>query len=119
MVDLINQFCLARDAESRGRLLSELEHLTERHFEHEEVVLERLFSTAPRDRRMLHMTLSAALVEHSTEHRRRLGEIRAMRRALGSGAVAAEPTLCEDLKAWFVDHAIGAEAQLKTVLQSV
>ena len=31
---------------------------------------------------------------------------------------AAGATLCEELKAWFIDHAVGYDAQIKTILQS-
>jgi hemerythrin-like metal-binding protein len=119
MVGLINRFCRTRDADDRAHLLSELDAMTERHFEHEESVLEQLYLAAPKDRRKLRASLSTALIEHAGEHRRRLGEIRAMRGALGSDAAAGGATLCDELKAWFIDHAIGYEAQLKTVLQSL
>ena len=40
MLDLINRICIGPDAGNCVRLLSELESLTERHFEHEEAVLQ-------------------------------------------------------------------------------
>lgn len=119
MVGLINRFCRAHDADDRVHLLSELEAMTERHFEHEERVLEQLYVAAPKDRRKLRASLSTALIEHAGEHRRRLDEIRAMSRAIGSDAAAGGAVLCDELKAWFIAHAIGYEAQLKTVLQSL
>ena len=123
MVDLINQICLACDANQRARqpltLLRELQSLTERHIEHEEAMLEELYTAMPKDRQILRETLAVAKVEHAAEHRRRLGDLRDMSRALHSNEVAAGSKLCEELKAWFIDHAIGYEAQLKTIIQTV
>ncbi len=119
MVDLINQICFACDASQPARqpliLLRELESLTEEHFEHEEAVLEELFAATLN----LRETLAAAKVEHAAEHRRTLGDLRDMSRGLHSDKVAAGSKLCEKLKAWFIDHAIGYEAQVKTIIQSV
>ena len=118
MVELINRACLARDAESRLRLLAELERVTETHFECEEMVLEQLYRAAPKERRMLRDTLSAALIEHAAGHRLRLAEVRAMSHALGTETDAGGAKFGDELRAWFVGHAIGADAQLKTALQS-
>ena len=41
-----------------------------------------------------------------------------MTRALHAEAVAAGANLCDRLRVWFVDHAVGYEAQIKTILQS-
>jgi hemerythrin len=62
--------------------------------------------------------LAATKVEHAAEHRKRLGDLRGMTRALQSDD-AAGSMLYEELKAWFIDHAIGYDAQIKTVIRSV
>ena len=120
MVYLINEICLAGDANrpARQRLLRDLESVTEGHFEHEEAVLEKLYIALPEGRRTLREMLADAKVGHAAEHRKMLGDLGDMSRALHSDAVAAGSKLCEKLKAWFVDHAIGYEAQIKTILQS-
>jgi hemerythrin-like metal-binding protein len=122
MVDLINQICLACDAIQHAQqplmLLGVLEGVTERHFEHEEAVLEKLYTAMPKGRRRLREMLATAKVEHAAEHRKMLGDLGDMSRALHSDGVAAGLKLCEKLKAWFIDHAVGYEAQIKTILQS-
>src|ERR1700736_2495557 len=76
MVDLINQVRLTTcDANQRARhlnLLLELESLTEKHFEHEEAVLEELDTATPTGHRNLREMLAATKVEHAAEHRKRL-----------------------------------------------
>ena len=122
MVDLINQVCLACDPSQGARqpptLLRELESLTETHFEHEEAVLEELYTTMSTDRRNLREILAAAKVEHATEHRSRLSDLREISRTLRCDELAVSK-LCERLKAWFIDQAVGYEAQMKTIIQSV
>jgi hemerythrin-like metal-binding protein len=125
MVDLINRICLAHDAHHRVpepiALLHQLEHLTMRHFEHEESVLEALYSATPNDHPTMRETLAAAQMEHAAEHWQRLNDLRNMTSTVANDPLnASKPSnLCEQLKAWFIDHAIGYEAQIKTIIQSI
>jgi len=123
MIGLIDQICLASDVNhGEGELIvpfRELESVTERHFEHEEALLEELYVGMPRDRRLLREMLAVANIEQRAEHRKRLGELADItRRALHAtdGDAAANP--CEELTAWFIDHAITYEAPMKTIIQS-
>jgi hemerythrin-like metal-binding protein len=122
MIDLINLICLACSTNQHARrslaLLRELETLTETHFEHEETMLEGLCTTPQMDQRIADGIL-AAKVEHTIEHRRRLDELRDIRRRFHSTESAASVDPSEELKAWFIDHAVGYEAQMKTLIQSV
>jgi hemerythrin len=125
MVDLINQICIASHAiklpRQHTRLLRKLENLTEIHFEHEEAVLETLYTAMPEDRLTLREMLADSKDGHGAEHRKMLGDLADIRkmRLPPPDAVVAGSKLCDELRAWFVDHAIGYEAQIKTILQSV
>jgi hemerythrin-like metal-binding protein len=123
MVDLIDRLCrhdTAHCPEERIALLRDLQELTARHFEHEESVLKALYSATPTDRQTMRETLATAQVSHAAEHRQRLSDLQAMADVVASQPLVrtTEHSLCEDLKAWFIDHAIGYEAQIKTIMQS-
>lgn len=122
MIDLINRICVAcgasQDRSNLLALLRELEGLTEQHFQHEEALLEANDTSTQNDRRILDGILEAK-IKHPIEHGRRLNELRKMTRRLRTDARTAESKLCEELKAWFVDHAIGYEMQMRTIFQSV
>lgn len=125
MVGLINQICLACGAKQHERepeqepaiLLEELERLTTTHFDHEEAMLRDLSAATPNP--TLRETFAAAMIEHAAEHIKRLDDLRELSRELHSDAVTAEARLCQDLVAWFIDHAVIYEAQVKTIIRSV
>ena len=124
MVELISEICVTqdreRDATSLSLRLHRLEDVTERHFLHEETVLASIRSDQDKRHPWLADVLDAAIRDHSAEHERMLNQLRAIsRKALGAREAAAWAECCEELKAWFVDHAIEYESQIKTVLQSV
>ena len=124
MIDLINQICLACAADGGdgepGPLLRQLEDVTELHFEHEETLLEELHAGMASERWSLRRMLEVAKMEHAAEHSKRLDELADIaRRALHAGGRGAKGRPCEELKAWFVDHAIAYEAPMKTIIQSV
>jgi hemerythrin-like metal-binding protein len=123
IIDLINQIYPTCDENQRDRqpnvLLREIESLTERHFEREVAVLGEFYTAAPKVRRHLHEVLAATVIEHAAEHRKRIGDLRNMRRALDADEDTARPKLCEDLQAWFIEHAVSYDAQMKTIIQSV
>ena len=98
---------------------SDLEILTKWHFAHEEMLLQALHAATPKERRTLRDMQATAKVKHAIEHRRRLDELHHMVRALHADEAVAAAKLCDELKAWFVDHAIGYEAQMKTIMQSI
>ncbi|HYM30058.1 MAG TPA: hemerythrin family protein [Candidatus Cybelea sp.] len=121
MIDLINRFCLARGADLHMQhLLSgmrELESLTEKHFKHEEAMLEEHYLAARKGSRVRESIL-AAKTEHAVEHQKSLSLLREMSRTLPADAGAARSKLCGELKKWFIDHAVGYDAQMKTIVQS-
>jgi hemerythrin-like metal-binding protein len=124
MVALINQICCAVSANfllrEHEQLLRELETLTEMHFEHEEIVLEGLYAAMPEDRLTLRAMVAASKVEHVVEPCKMVGDLSdILNMKLPSFGAAAGPKLCEELKAWFIEHAIGYDAPMKTIIQSV
>jgi hemerythrin-like metal-binding protein len=124
IVELINTVCLAQGAEreltSLSVLLRRLEDVTERHFRNEEILLQGIRADQDQRRPWLADVLDAAIKDHSAEHERMLDELRAIAdKVLTPRQPDSWSANCEELKAWFVDHAIEYESQIKTVLQSV
>jgi len=120
MVGLINQICIDggpdRFSSKAISLLSELEFVSEAHFRNEERLLHRI--EVEIDLHHLQTVVHIAIEDHARSHRRSLDALhRLMERARGASA-GDGPRLCQELKSWFVDHAIGQEAQVKTILQS-
>jgi hemerythrin-like metal-binding protein len=124
MVELINSVCVAHGAEREPKglsvLLRRLEDVTEQHFRHEEIVLQGIRTEQDKRRPWLAHVLDAAINDHSVEHTRMLDDLRAItNKMLTPRPQSTWAAYCEELKAWFVDHAIEYESQIKTVLQSV
>ena len=124
MVELINSICMAHGEERHEKELSvhlhRLQEITERHFRHEEAVLQEIRSDQDKRRPWLAHILDVAIKEHSAEHNRRLDELCAIAdKVHGRRQQVAWAQFCEELKVWFVDHAIEYESKIKTVLQSV
>jgi len=124
IIKLINIVCMSQGAERESTdlsiLLRRLEDVTERHFRHEEIVLQGIRADQDQRRPWLADVLDAAIADHSAEHGRMLDELRAITdKFLTPRQPAPWSAHCEELKAWFVDHAIEYESQIKTVLQSV
>ena len=113
MASLINQICIDADAGRRdniGSLLGELQFVSEAHFRNEEAVLARVASDIAQ--RHLQTVVRLAIERHAREHRRRLDQLHRL---------VARPDHLEigdELKAWFIGHVVGEEAQIKTILQS-
>ena len=120
IVELINEICISADAGQRQRgilLLSELQFFSEVHFRNEEVVLARIASEI--DQQHLHTVVQSAVEQHARMHRWELYKLhKLVENARASKGQLQHPTLCDNLKTWFIDHAVGPEAQVKTILQS-
>jgi len=120
MVGLINQICIDvgpdRPSSKAISLLSELQFVSEAHFRSEERLLHQI--EVEIDQHHLQTVVHIAIEDHARSHRRSLDALhRLMEKARGANA-GDGPRLCQELKSWFVDHAIGQEAQVKTILQS-
>ena len=123
MINLINQMCLAADEAKllpqQKQLLRELERAAELHFEHEEAVLEAFYTTMPANRLSLREMLADYKAEHIADHRKKLGDLGDIRNMNLRPSAGAGAKLCEELRAWFIDHAVGYDARIKTIMQSV
>jgi len=120
MVGIINQVCIgvtdARREDSLS-LLARLQFLSEQHFRHEEELLASIHAGI--DIHSLRTMVNTAITAHTREHRQKLDELQKLtERWHAASAGADELALCDELKAWFVDHTVGYEAQIKTILQS-
>ncbi len=120
MVGLINEICIsviAGRGDGRASLLRELLVVSEAHFRNEEALLMRIASEI--DQHHLHTTMLVAIGAQTREHGRRLEALREIvERSRIANARADELKRCAELKGWFIEHAIGYEAQVKTILQS-
>ncbi len=113
MVGLINEICIRYEEgwrESIGPLLRDLQFVSEVHFQHEETILARVATGI--DRQHLSTVVRYAIDQHAREHRRELEELHELNKR------ADDLKTCDALKTWFVTHAVGYEAQVKTILQS-
>jgi hemerythrin-like metal-binding protein len=119
MVGLINQVCLEAAA---GRFdkaiarLGELQFVAEAHFRHEEALLHRI--EAEIEQNHLRTVVHIAIDDHARSHQFGLAALHRLFDRWRQASAAGGTTPCHELKTWFVDHAIGAEAQVKTILQS-
>jgi|SRR5579859_6554957 len=113
MVEVINEICVRTEAgwrESIGPLLRELQFVSEMHFRNEEAVLARI--AAEIDQKHLQTVVRLAIAQHASAHHEDLNKLQ------GLAAGTDNYEICEELKSWFVDHAIREDAQVKTILQA-
>ncbi|HLJ21643.1 MAG TPA: hemerythrin domain-containing protein [Stellaceae bacterium] len=119
MVGLINQICLEASAGRHIKaiaLLGELQFVSEAHFRNEEGLLHRIETEIAQ--KHLRTVVHIAIDDHARSHQ--LG-LQALHRLVGrwrAPSAGNGATPCDELKSWFVEHAVGAEAQVKTILQS-
>lgn len=122
LVELINEVMDAVQAKAPqdqlSGLLSVLRSVAVEHMRRENTVLEELKSHTygplkgrPRTAQFLKAQAAAAFDEHMAEHTRLITSFDSFRSA-------PVETLCEKLRAWFLDHAIKHDAHLKAIFQA-
>jgi hemerythrin-like metal-binding protein len=119
MVGLINQICVEAGAGRHAKaiaLLSELQFVSEAHFRSEEGLLHRIETDIEQNH--LRTVVHIAIDDHERSHQLGLAALRRLVERWHEASAGNGATPCHELKTWFVDHAIGAEAQVKTILQS-
>ena len=119
MVGLVNQICIETGASRQGRavsLLAELQFVSESHFRHEEALLRRI--QAEIEQQHLRTVVHRAIEDHARSHRRSLDALHRLVEQMRAATAGGATEICHELKSWFVEHAVGAEAQVKTILQS-
>lgn len=119
MVDLIDQTCIiALAGRSKAiSLLRELQFVSEAHFRSEEALLHQI--EVGIEQRHLQTVVHAAIEEHVRSHRHGLEALhKLVERWRASSLDGDDAKLCDELKSWFIAHAIGQETQVKTILQS-
>lgn len=71
------------------------------------------------DQHQLRTVVQIAIEQHARAHHRELDTLNKVAASLRSSKrLTDELKVCDELKTWFVDHVIGPEAQVKTILQS-
>jgi hemerythrin-like metal-binding protein len=119
MVGLINQVCIDAEAGRHGKaieLLGELQFVSEAHFRNEEGLLHRIETEIEQNH--LRTVVHIAIEEHARSHQLGLAALHRLAEKWRQATAGNGATPCHELKSWFVDHAIGEEAQVKTILQS-
>ena len=123
LVELINDVGIAvrsdMNPERLSALLKVLRVAVEDHIRQEDSLLWEIKSGTyaplkdrPRTTYFLEAMAGAAFDEHMAEHKTLLARFDAI-------VSAPVDTLCHALKAWFLDHAIKHDAQLKTLFQAM
>jgi hypothetical protein len=100
-------------------LLREPQLITKKHLEREEALLQEIASGMVKIAKGCGKIVATAVVEHGAEHRQRLSELHTLRQRtprIGEAALASTP--CDEPTARFIDHAIGCDTQIKTMLRS-
>jgi len=119
MVGLINQVCVDADAGRHGKaiaLLGELQFVSEAHFRNEEAMLHRIETEIEQSH--LRTVVHTAIEDHACSHRLGLDHLHKLVEKARAVGVGGWTGICDEVKSWFVDHSIGEEAQVKTILQS-
>ena len=123
LVQAINEICAAcqakREPDLLRRLLNDLERSAKEHFEREDRVLREIMAR-PSGRLAPAQEIGAAvLMKHGEEHQRSLARLQIIVRATQPSKRSAGNVLCEDLAAWFLEHAVKHDAHLKAVFQAM
>lgn len=119
MVGLINQICVEAAAGAHRKaiaLLGELQFVSEAHFRNEEGLLHRIETEIEQNH--LRTVVHIAIEDHARSHQLGLAALHRLVEKWRQATAGNGATPCHELKSWFVDHAIGQEAQVKTILQS-
>jgi len=119
MVLLINEVVAAvASRKDPAAPLKVLQEVTVEHIQHENGVLWQIQSGTyeplqkrPRTGQLAKMMVKTGFNEHMAEHRGFLARIDTIARD-------RTDTLCNELKAWFIDHALGYDAGLKAIFQA-
>lgn len=127
LIEAINKLCSAVLAKPGNDELCELckslKRAAEEHFTHENAILREILhntdSGPKRRRRQAHLiTLTGTALEaHIADHSQAFSRLEQMLEHLHIGADAL--AFCNDLKDWFVQHAIKHDSHLKALFQSM
>ena len=120
MLDLINDVITVVGFKGDpAALLKVLQNVIVEHIEHENRILwqlqagtHELLQKHPRMRKVLKMVARSQINDHMTEHRGFLARFNVI---VSNGV----DTLCDELKAWFLDHALSYDASLKAIFQAI
>jgi hemerythrin-like metal-binding protein len=123
LVDHINRICTAvgvRGDQARHQpMFIALVRAVREHFTHETAVLRELARARNAPAPDVRALTEAGILEHAAEHGRALTKLQAIVAAIEGEVTADASTACDALVKWFVDHAIGHDAHLKTVFQAI
>ncbi len=127
LVDAINEIHAAEHAgQTLDQLIAQLNDLlaaTERHFDRENSVMQKLqhgpkLSEAKRIA-FLKALGDVAMDEHLSAHEHELSKLKSIIGAIGSGDDLSRSNPCSELGDWFVQHVIKYDAHLKAVFQAI
>ena len=120
IVGVINEICInafAEKREGKRSLLRQLQAVSEAHFRNEEALLAKVASEI--NQHHLRTVVQTAIEQHRRSHRWELNRLDELAQRLRASKTRSDDVrLCDELKTWFVNHTIGQESQVKTILQS-
>jgi hemerythrin len=127
LIEAINKICAAVQAKQTPNqlkpLLIALELATEDHFKHENSIMREISNRAKSSKTKnlaeLQVMSETVINKHIIEHAQSRSKLESIIHTYLSGAAKAESTLNNNLKSWFLDHAIEYDAPLKTVFQAM
>jgi len=128
LVMLINQLCTAygttHDLTETARVLRALTAATKRHTRHETLVLRKFLVELedPQNRHAPHQLraiIDAAIEDHLADHGRLLERLGEFTRAVQSDQWTEGTSLCQEVEAWFLNHAMKYDLQIKAIIQSM
>ena len=127
LVDCINEIhtaqCANQSSSQMKPLVNTLYRLAGDHFQHENSIMNRIYSGplpyGVDKRAFLNAMVDADVVEHNANHKRSLHQLNTTIRDFNAGFGAVEQELSLDLKVWFIDHVVKYDVPLRRVFQSL
>jgi hemerythrin-like metal-binding protein len=115
----INEICTGKPVENIEHRVQSLMLLVKNHFDHEDATLREIIERGPEIPAGARAVSREAIWEHIRGHEIALARLTAIGQAIVNTGVDDLPRHCENLKRWFINHAVKHDAHLKSVFQAL
>jgi hemerythrin-like metal-binding protein len=119
LIARINEICTGEPIENIEHRVQSLTLFVKDHFDHENAALRKIIEGGPEISAGAKAVSADALLEHIHEHEIALARLTAIGQAIVDAGVDELPRHREDLKRWFIDHAVKHDSHLKSVFQAL
>ena len=123
LVEIINQIyaglSTSEEATLRHARLHALIDAAKGHFESENRILGEILSDAAKTRTAVKTLSKAAIGAHVQSHSKALIQLQSIIQMIEGAGRSEALKYCEELIAWFIDHSVKHDADLKTVFQAM